>query len=475
MRPIRQASLTLVIAAVITALGSSTACREADRRVERLSVRRGATLREVTDTLAAHAIVRRPGVFRAYARLRGVDHQIKPGTYDIPRAAGWSEVLDLLVAGRGAIGVVTVPEGWTARQIAERIAPISGTSADSAARRLFNPALADSLGAPGPTLEGYLFPATYDFASSRSLEDIAARMVRRYRQLWTPARRARLDSLGMTEREIVTLASIIQAESRWADEMPIISAIFHNRLRQGMPLQSDPTVLYALPPNTRLRHRQIDSLAGHPYNTYSKLGVPPGPIGSPGEAAINAALHPASVPYLYFVARGDGRHEFSRTFREHREAIDRTSGAAHAGQASQSDPLSEADSAAIKQVAAAHLDAVLRRDADAVAALYAENAVQMPPGQPVVEGRPAIRAALEAGGGSSFLERVSFWSLTPSYDGHGDGFVYDWGTYWLTVGKDSAAEQVPYAGKYVVLLRKELDGSWRIAWEIWTADQAPSP
>lgn len=298
-------------------------------------------------------------------------------------------------------------------------------------------------------------------------------MVGRYRQLWTLPRRARLDSLGMTEREIVTLASIIQAESRLADEMPIISAIFHNRLRQGMPLQSDPTVLYALPPKTRLHYRQIDSLAGHPYNTYSKPGVPPGPIGSPGEAAIDAALHPAPVPFLYFVARGDGRHHFSRTFREHREAIDRISGAAHASH-SQTGSLPQADLVAIKELAAAHLEGVLRQDANAVAALYTENAVQMPPGQPAVEGRPAIRAALEAPGGR-FLDRVSIWGLSPGYDGHGDRFVYDWGTYWLTVRQDSTAEPIPHAGKYVVLLRKELDGSWRIAWEIWTADQAPPP
>jgi UPF0755 protein len=128
----------------------------------------------------------------------------------------------------------------------------------------------------------------------------------------------------MSEREITTLASIIQAEARWEDEMPLISAVFHNRLRRRMRLQADPTVQYALESHqSRLLFSHIDSVADNPYNTYTHVGLPPGPIGSPGTSAIDAALHPAPVPYLYFVAREDGHHEFSRSLREHNQAIQR--------------------------------------------------------------------------------------------------------------------------------------------------------
>jgi UPF0755 protein len=217
---------------------------------------------------------------------------------------------------------VTIPEGWTITQIAERLAPVVGASPDSLAAQLLDPTLADSLGAPGPNLEGYLYPETYRFARGVSVQTVAAELLKSYREVWTPERRAALDSIGMDEREIVTLASIVQAEARWEDEMPLISAVFHNRLRRPMRLQADPTVQYALDSrHTRLLFAHIDSVADDPYNTYTHDGLPPGPIGSPGLAAIVAALHPAAVPYLYFVAREDGRHEFSRTLREHNRTI----------------------------------------------------------------------------------------------------------------------------------------------------------
>jgi UPF0755 protein len=292
--------------------------------VERFVVPEGAPVAAVADTLASHGVIRWPRLFALYVRLKGADSAIKAGTYELPRGAGWSRALDAVVAGRVVTVAVTIPEGWTLKQIAERIAPIAGRPADSIARRLLDPALADSLGAPGPTLEGYLFPDTYRFAQGVPVQRIAAEMLEHYRKVWTPERRAALDSMGMDEREIVTLASIIQAEARWEDEMPLISAVFHNRLRRRMRLQADPTVQYALESHqTRLLYRHIESVADDPYNTYTHAGLPPGPIGSPGRAAIDAALHPAPVPYLYFVARNDGRHEFSRTLREHNRRIRR--------------------------------------------------------------------------------------------------------------------------------------------------------
>ncbi|NIO30303.1 MAG: endolytic transglycosylase MltG [Gemmatimonadetes bacterium] len=298
------------------------ACGGPDGALERLTIPPGATVATVADTLAAHGVVGWPSLFKVYVRLKGAAGDIKAGTYDLPRGAGWSQALEALVAGRVVTIALTIPEGFTVRQIAQRVAPIAGLAEDTVARRLLDPSLADSLGTPGPNLEGYLFPETYRFAQDVPVPAIAAELVARYQALWTPERRAALDSIGMSEREITTLASIIQAEARWEDEMPLISAVFHNRLRRRMRLQADPTVQYALESHQRrLLYSHIDSVADNPYNTYTHAGLPPGPIGSPGAAAIDAALHPAPVPYLYFVAREDGHHEFSRSLREHNQKI----------------------------------------------------------------------------------------------------------------------------------------------------------
>jgi UPF0755 protein len=289
-----------------------------------LTIPPGATVATVADTLAAHGVIGWPSLFKVYVRLKGAAGSIKAGAYDLPRDAGWSQALDALVAGRVVTIALTIPEGFTIRQIAQRIAPIAGLEEDTVARQLLDPQLADSLGTPGPTLEGYLFPETYRFAQNVPMPAIAAELVARYQAVWSPERRAALDSIGMSEREITTLASIIQAEARWEEEMPLISAVFHNRLRRAMRLQADPTVQYALESRqSRLLFSHIDSVADNPYNTYTHAGLPPGPIGSPGAAAIDAALHPAPVPYLYFVAREDGHHEFSSSLREHNRAIQR--------------------------------------------------------------------------------------------------------------------------------------------------------
>ncbi|NIR45090.1 MAG: endolytic transglycosylase MltG [Gemmatimonadetes bacterium] len=320
MRANRAERGTLVAVALVTLVAAG--CGDGEGPVERLVIPEGTSVRAVADTLAAHDVIGWPRLFQLYVRLKGADSDIKAGTYDLPRGSDWSDVLDALVAGRVVTVAVTIPEGWTIRQVAERIAPLTQLPEDTIAARLLDPTLADSLGAPGPTLEGFLFPETYRFAQGVRLSAVATELFERYESVWTPDRRAALDSLGMTERDLVTLASIIQAEARWDDEMPLISAVFHNRLRRGMRLQADPTVQYVLDSHqNRLLFRHIESVADNPYNTYTHGGLPPGPIGSPGRAAIDAALHPADVRYLYFVAREDGRHEFSNTLREHNRKI----------------------------------------------------------------------------------------------------------------------------------------------------------
>jgi len=284
----------------------------------------GAPFDAVVDTLEARGLVGHPSLFGAYARLRGVARAIRAGSYSFPADAGWDHILDDLVAGRILTVPVTIPEGFTLPRIAERIAPIVEDHPDTVRRRLQRGELLDSVRVPGPGLEGFLFPDTYRFARGTSLVRVVRTMVERYREFWTPERRARLDSLEMTEAELVTLASIVQAEGRVEAEMDTIASVYHNRLARGYRLEADPTVLYALGGHReRLLYAAMDSVADHPYNTYTRRGLPPGPIGSPGSHALLATLEPASTDYLYFVARPGGTHIFSRTLVEHNRAIAR--------------------------------------------------------------------------------------------------------------------------------------------------------
>jgi UPF0755 protein len=287
-----------------------------------LTIPSGAGFSAVVDSLAARDVVRRPLLFTLYARARGADREVRAGRYRLDPASSWAELLDDLVRGRILTTPVTIPEGFTLRQMVPRIAEISGAPEAEVDSLLRSEVLARELAVPGPGLEGYLFPDTYLFARGVPPLEVVETLADAYRAVWTPERRARLDSLGVSEREAVTLASIIQAEAGNEEEMPLIAGVYHNRIREGWLLQADPTVLYALGgPRDRLLFAAIDSVADNPYNTYTQPGIPPGPIGAPGIAALDAALNPADVPYMYFVAGPDGGHVFSTTLAEHNRAV----------------------------------------------------------------------------------------------------------------------------------------------------------
>lgn len=286
----------------------------------RVTIPAGATVAVVADSLARAEVIGFPAIFRLYARATKRDRNLKPGTYLLQRDASWNSVLTSLVEGRGIVFAVTIPEGFqiaTMGPIVERTLQVPPESLAAAAR---DSTLRARLGVPTPTLEGYLFPETYVLPEGATAEGVVRTMVREFERRWKPEWNQRLEELKMSRHEIITLASIIEKEARVANERPVISAVYHNRLRRGMLLQADPTVLYALGRHVDrvlYRHLRIDS----PYNTYRYAGLPPGPIASPGSASIEAALYPASVPYLYFVAHPDGHHEFRRTLREHNEAV----------------------------------------------------------------------------------------------------------------------------------------------------------
>ena len=285
------------------------------------SVPSGATFDQVLDTLVARELIGFHPVFKAVARLRGNDRSVRSGGYRVRSDIGWLPLLDHLVEGRVTTVPMTIPEGYTLIQIAPRLAEVVSLPVEEVRDRLKDPNAALEWGVPGPTLEGYLFPDTYRFATGVPMEVVIQTMIERYQSFWTVERRAQANVLGLSEREVTTLASIIQGEARQTEEMPTISGVFHNRLDIGYPLQADPTVQYALGRRReRLLFSDIESVAEHPYNTYTYPGLPPGPIGAPGEAALDAALEPAAVEYLYFVARPDGSHIFTPSLAAHNRA-----------------------------------------------------------------------------------------------------------------------------------------------------------
>jgi UPF0755 protein len=270
----------------------------------------------------AGAIRSRVG-FMILASLRGSSRQLKAGEYELARRASTLDVLKQIEAGRVKQHLVLHPEGATVTELArvlesERLAP-SGAVARLATDRAFLATLGID---EAPSIEGYLFPDTYQLVRGLTTEEILTRMVQRLRAKAGPDLAARAQARGLTVHQLLTLASIIEREAVQRDELRTISAVFWNRLKINMPLQADPTVQYATGKERRTLTR-TDLATDHPYNTYRRSGLPPGPIASPGLAAIEAALDPAPVKYLYFVAMDDQHHYFSASLGEHNAAVAR--------------------------------------------------------------------------------------------------------------------------------------------------------
>jgi len=287
----------------------------------RVTIPQGATLAAVADTLEARGIVASARRFRLYATLLRRDRAIQAGIYDLHRDRPIPEVLDVLVSGRAAFQRLVVPEGLMLAEVAAEVERQLGVASDSLLAAARDPALIARVDPGAPTLEGYLYPSTYFVPLPATARAVVAQMVGQFEDAWQPAWTARLDSLGMTRHAIVTLASIIEGEVRHDRDRAYVSSVYHNRLRAGWRLQADPTVIYALGRRRRLFER--DYLYPSPYNTYLHDGLPPGPIGQPAAASLEAALYPADTDFFFLVARGDGQHVFSRTLAEHRAAVNR--------------------------------------------------------------------------------------------------------------------------------------------------------
>lgn len=281
----------------------------------------GASFGQIADSLNARGVIGFEPAFKLYARLTGSDARVRPGTYGFKKGQSWKSIIADLRAGRLLTAKVVIPEGFSIVRIVPRIATITGLDSAKIVERLSDAATPKRYGVPGPTMEGYLYPATYELPLKAPLDTVLAHMVRAYHRIWTPARQSRADSIHMTEREVITLASIVEKEAKQRDELPVIASVYHNRLKIGYRLEADPTVQYALGTHReRLLYSDIRKVENNPYNTYQIKGLPPGPIGSPSDKAIDATLRPATTNFLYFVARPDGTHIFTTSLDEHNKA-----------------------------------------------------------------------------------------------------------------------------------------------------------
>ena len=273
--------------------------------------------------LADMGVIRSAASFRLAVWMRGAGRRLQAGEYRFDRPMTTAEVVDKIARGDVYVRAITFREGLHIGEMAAIFESAGfGTAAEFTAAAK-NAALIRDIDPAARDLEGYLFPDTYTLQRRATAEQLVERMVGRFKKAWTPELQQQASARGLNVRQLVTLASLVEKETGKGEERPIVAGVYSNRLRIGMGLQCDPTVIYALmlagryDGNIRKDDLQIDS----PYNTYRYAGLPPGPIAAPGAASLAAAANPADVPYLYFVSRGDGSHVFSTTLDEHNRNV----------------------------------------------------------------------------------------------------------------------------------------------------------
>jgi UPF0755 protein len=282
----------------------------------------GTGLRAIARSLHEEGVIASERGFVALALVNRAESRLRAGEYEFTAGVTPRRVLERLKSGDVKRYQVTLREGLTVERMSEAIGRMGLVAPDRLLALARDPGFARSLGLPRETLEGYCFPDTYTLTRGLSAGEIWKLLVSRFREVYAAERASAgaPEGLDLTDHEIVTLASIVEKETGLPEERPLISAVFLNRLKRGMRLQSDPTVIYGIRDfNGNLTRADLE--APTPYNTYTGDGLPPGPIANPGRAALRAVLKPAPVDYLYFVSRNDGSHHFSRTLSEHNRAV----------------------------------------------------------------------------------------------------------------------------------------------------------
>jgi UPF0755 protein len=285
-----------------------------------VEISKGDSFTSVMNVLEEVGLIKHTKSFYLLAILRGAPKHIRAGEYELDASMTPREILDKFLKGEIKGYRIPIPEGFTVRQIASRLSHWRLVNEEKFMERAYNKDFLASLYIPGDSIEGYLFPDTYILTRSMGEEEIMRFMVRRFRQKVTSTMMKRGGELGFTVEEILILASIIEKEGGVNEEKPLVAAVFHNRLKKGMRLQSDPTVIYGIKKfdgNLTKKHLKKTTR----YNTYRIKGLPPGPICNPGIDSIMAALYPAPVDYLFFVSKNDGSHHFSADLASHNKAV----------------------------------------------------------------------------------------------------------------------------------------------------------
>lgn len=292
-----------------------------------VEIPKGAGLSKIAVLLEQSGVLQGSREFRYFVRLQSKQNKLRAGEFRLRKDLTPSQLLDTLLTGDVVLHRVTVPEGLRAKEIAQLVAGAGlATEAEFTALTTADPAFARSLGVAADSLEGYLFPDTYAFEKNAGAKGIATAMVKRFQAVWTDDLKAKAAGLGLTTHQAVTLASIVEKETGDASERAIISGVFHNRLKKGMRLESDPTIIYGMVAmgtyDGDIRKKDIRDPANL-YSTYVIKGLPPGPIASPGADALRAVAYPSRHDYLYFVAKGagSGSHHFSPTLAEHERNV----------------------------------------------------------------------------------------------------------------------------------------------------------
>jgi UPF0755 protein len=280
----------------------------------------GQKFKSLSQILHKKGVIDHPAKFRLFSRIKGYDKNIKAGEYILSPTMTPKIILEIFVIGKVRLHSITIPEGYNLRQVARVVSRAGLATRADFLKAATNAELVHSKGIDAKTFEGYLFPDTYYFTKEATAEKIISSMVKRFWSVFNPEWKNRAKTLGFTIHQVVTLASIIEKEAGVALERPIISSVFHNRLKRRIRLESDPTVIYGIEDfNGNIRRR--DLAENTPYNTYRIKGLPPGPIATAGTKAIKAALYPAETRFLYFVSKKDNTHQFSTNLKDHNRAV----------------------------------------------------------------------------------------------------------------------------------------------------------
>ncbi len=331
-RKLLQVRLVVGVIAVLmigaTAVRSMFLPKSEDRRAVTVVIERGKGVGGVGETLVRDGVIRSAAAFQFYVRWHGAASRLKAGRYTLSGAMSLAQVLRALEQGPGRDAAgrlrITVPEGFTLAQIAESLEERGICSADAFQQFAAKPTAWTSgdygFALPKETLEGYLFPDTYDFLPGSTPSAIVHEMLLNFSRRFARPKEQEISGSGHSLHEIVTLASLIEREAKISADRTRIAGVLENRLKKGMKLEIDATVLYALGHHkNRVYYKDLE--VDSPYNTYRVVGLPPGPIASPGIASLEAALHPEANDYIYYVARKSGAHVFSRTPAEHAAAV----------------------------------------------------------------------------------------------------------------------------------------------------------